>query len=184
MTEQNTRERRRMAVWLLPGEPERTRLLSTITELARQQGAPSFVPHVTLLSGVGELEEWQAKLGSLMPQLSRVTARVSGVGHSERLFKTLYLQLEAADALCTLQRQVAQLLGQDYVFDPHLSLLYRAALPISEREALAATVARPPQLCGTSLALAYPAHDHWEAIARWTVIPLGELALTPEIHLR
>ena len=128
-----------IAFWLVPAPPEREYFAGLIHRLALELEAPVFEPHLTIyataLAGfdpVGVLQEVSA---------TPIRLSVTGVEHSDRFTKCLYVNFESDAALQELCDRFRARCGdvQDYELKPHLSLVYKN-LPTAIREKLASEV--------------------------------------------
>jgi len=150
-----------------------------IERLATEFGAPAFEPHVTLHIGRGA----RRGIETLLPEIAasvppfELTAASTGQGHDR--FKALFVTFRADPRPRVLHQalRAAMTAPADYVFQPHLSLLYKV-LP----EAIRLHLADINRLHGESIAFDHIAavrpggrDDHWEDIAGldlWLRAPL------------
>jgi hypothetical protein len=129
----------RISYWLVPAQPDKSRLQRMIFALANRFGAPRFEPHVTIHSGPYTAEDdVTRKLARATREVSEIVLNTTGLGHSDEFTKTLFLQFAPDDRLLQLRRDLKRLLHEpgDYELNPHLSLLY-ANLPPETKAALA-----------------------------------------------
>jgi putative hydrolase of the HAD superfamily len=159
-----------LSIWLVPAEPERAALAQRIDELASRYDAPRFAPHITLFAGSTARPDWRAALTQAVHAVTALPVHVSGVGHSDQLFQTLFLRIATSAALTALQRRVAAACQEadDYTFEPHLSLLYKS-LPDAARSELAHELAPPATFTCDALSVATPSPDGWGDVAGWQV---------------
>ena len=164
---------RRVALWLLPAEPVRTALAGLLNDLASRYDAPRFTPHITLFAGIDSRHSApdQASLAQLTDGLAGCAVRVSGVGHSDQLFKTLYLQVAPNDALAALAQRARSVFvdAGDYRFEPHLSLIYKL-LPASEREHLAGELKAPKSFECDTVSVVAPGEGGWNDVPAWRTL--------------
>ncbi len=114
------------AFWLRPAAEERECLESLIARLAREFDAPVFEPHVTLFAErMGERRALEI-LQSL-PSSPDVHLEVERIAFSSEFTKTLFVQFRPGVEASSLSGAISEAAGSrgGYVFDPHLSLLYR-----------------------------------------------------------
>src|SRR3982751_1717196 len=112
--------------WLIPAVEQNKQLAEIIREIARRYEAPVFDPHVTLCSSDDSEEHERRVLNHIAAQHHAVELRISGIAHSKKFTKTLFLQFDRnseAQRLSDLIRKSSQS-SREYEFDPHLSLLY------------------------------------------------------------
>lgn len=113
--------------WLIPAEPVQAHLVSIVRELAQKYHAPVFEPHLTLFSNSETEEHTRDVLRRVAAAHSPVELSVSGIEHSEKFTKTLFVQFsrnEAAQRLSDSVRAASSDPEQEYEFNPHLSLIY------------------------------------------------------------
>ena len=127
-----------IAFWLVPAPPHHGKLATTIEGLARELNAPRFEPHVTVYAGARAVDDdVEILLTQAAGGIGSIDLRITAVGTSSELFKTLYLEFESdpqAERLCRLFRAGLRP-ALDYGLKPHLSLLYKQ-LPGPTRAAL------------------------------------------------
>ncbi len=114
-------------LWLIPSEPMRSSLRSTIIQLAAKLDAVAFEPHVTLFCGPsddGEVLTVARRIGKQFPPIELIANHLD---HSDAYTKTLFIQFQES----ALARQMFSLAAagfsrpSDYILNPHLSLLYK-----------------------------------------------------------
>ena len=121
--------------WLVPSKAHLQPLRDEIAELAVASGSPVFEPHVTLFCGkptdVGEVKE---KFQQLSVGQHEINLTMQSIDVSDQYYKTLYVQLNKLPEIVSLVEQLKQLIDpvSDYVFNPHLSLMYKH-MPANER---------------------------------------------------
>ena len=129
-----------ISLWLRPQEPLRTTLSAIVRRLARDLQAIEFEPHVTVFCGRSsdeEAEETAREIAARFPPMELTAERL---GYTSSFTKTLFVEfLESASA-----RELSEAARRgcarpsDYVFRPHLSLVYKTLLEARQR-----------QLCGS-----------------------------------
>ena len=168
-------DERAIAFWLIPAEPARSELAEWIETLRIEQGAPGFLPHITLYV---QNPPSTLRDNSLPEVLARAAeglhpfeVPVRGVGHSEQLFKTLYLEAVSTHPLQTLHDRLRDAFVQpsDYTLKPHLSLLYKE-LPHDVRAALAERIQPPASFACDRIAATTHGAGGWLDIPSWTEI--------------
>lgn len=124
-------------LWLTPGEPLRTTLSAIIRRLAQVCEAVEFEPHVTLFCGRSSDEEASATARGIAAHFPPITLSAERLAYSDLFTKTLFVQFEdsalARRMFEASRRSYAH--PSDYVFNPHLSLLYKK-LPETRQKAL------------------------------------------------
>lgn len=164
-----------VAFWLIPSEPARSSLARSIADLAHAHAAPAFTPHVTLFSGQCSEPVTAALCRRVLeraPLLAPVEARVTGIGHSEAFFKTVFLELAADDALVTLRAQVRDRfsalghVSSAKPFQPHLSLIYKRCSP-ADRAPIVSAIQAPSVIACGALAAVVPGSGTWGDVAAW-----------------
>ena len=138
----------RISFWLVPAQPDKSRLQRIIFALANRFDGPRFEPHVTIYSGPRAREHDATRmLASAAQGVSEMVLSASGVESSGDFTKTLFLQFAPDDRLLQLHRELRRLSrdSSDYELSPHLSLLY-ANLPLETKAALARELMYPPAI--------------------------------------
>jgi 2'-5' RNA ligase len=116
------------SIWLVPQEPQLTRLSTCVRNFARKNGTPTFVPHVTLLGDIAGEETALAEiLARFSGRFAPCDLMVTEVETGDSYYKSLYLNLESPAALQDLQTALSNDLPISQVpreFLPHISLAY------------------------------------------------------------
>lgn len=115
------RERRQL-IWLGPSAVDAERFQAIIDELAQLQDAPRFSPHMTLAS----FETQVPDIAPALEVLRGLRLNPAGIGQSEVFTQSLYLNVEANEALLKARTYFQSCPGfrAGRAFDPHLSLCY------------------------------------------------------------
>lgn len=158
---------REYSVWLLPDQPAHSQFSALIQALAAEFGAPVFEPHITLFVGSGRLPA----LHQIVRGASHAHVHTAGVGDSPQLFKTVFARIQPSAALSWLAARAAELSDppRDYVFEPHLSLIYKT-LPAQTRAQIAAKVELPAAFSCDAVCLVVPSAAGWEDVGGWQIV--------------
>lgn len=135
----------RVAIWLVPREPERKILQSLITDLATRFSAPEFVPHVTVYSCQRTSPQKELAItAALAGRCPPLTLRTEGLACSDRLTRAFFVRLASDETLLWLRKSLQKELPCSSAddFAPHLSLLYHF-LPLADRLKLAGETRLP-----------------------------------------
>ncbi len=116
-----------LAYWLVPAEPARSFLVSTIVELASRLDAPLFEPHVTVYAsrkGDGNPAE---VLSGALAGCEPFRLSIRDIQCSDEFTKTVFVQFEPSAELSRLSAALQQesALHDEYQLSPHLSLIYK-----------------------------------------------------------
>ena len=134
------------SIWLIPEQSARERFAAVMAELAARHGGPAFGPHVTLLGGMSAKMGRERMMGlvqSLAEEIGRVRFAPTGFGHTDALYRAVYVEAAGSKALIKAHDAAAHVLfnlrgrfeGKKYL--PHVSLLY-GEMGQAEREAIVA----------------------------------------------
>jgi putative hydrolase of the HAD superfamily len=132
----------RVAFWLIPQQPERSRLRQWIDDLAARYDAPAFDPHLTIYSCHRTRQQHElAVLAALARRFAPLRLSVQGLDSGRSLTRSVFLMLQTNRVLArlhdTLHHNVPQ--PSRYRCDPHISLLYRLLpTPLPGAEAMVA----------------------------------------------
>ena len=170
----HTNASRPIGFWLVPARASHSHFASIIDGLAREFDAPPFEPHVTLYVGEqGAEDDIEALLAAVAASMGPITLTARTTGHSDALFKTLFVEFDADERphiLCrTLRAGLAR--AVDYRLQPHLSLIYKV-LPEALRRGLAARHDfQGRRIVFDEVAAVRPAgaDRHWMDIRGWDV---------------
>nr|MBT6368159.1 hypothetical protein [Candidatus Neomarinimicrobiota bacterium] len=112
---------------MTPCEEDEAFLSSVIRELAEEYDAPFFSPHCTLYSPVTDLSTAKDLIKSI--GLNPIEVRKTGIGQSDVIWKTIFIELEKSHELSNFQHQIeSHILTPNlnpYSFNPHISLIYK-----------------------------------------------------------
>jgi 2'-5' RNA ligase len=119
-------------------------LSAIIRRLAQDLDAVDFEPHVTLFCGRSSDEEANATARGIAAEFAPITLTPERLAYTDLFTKTLFVQFEdsaiARQMFEAARRSYAH--PSDYVFNPHLSLLYKK-LPEARQRALCDTLDLP-----------------------------------------
>ena len=106
----------------VPCEEDAGRYASVIAAIAKAQGAPVFLPHLTL----GTLEEAPSGLAGVIEALRGLVLRPTEIDGTDVFTKSFFVRFEATDALLSARERLEQLpeFHPGRAFDPHMSLCY------------------------------------------------------------
>ena len=114
------------SIWLMPDNIATERFQKVIASLSETHQSPIFTPHITLLSGMQEVNDLHFYKISVLAALTQVFDVLVGEWSSTNLyFRALFLHTKPSELLNKLQSEVAAIFSEvEYEFNPHLSLLY------------------------------------------------------------
>jgi 2'-5' RNA ligase len=167
----------RLALWLVPDEPVRSRLDALIARWAERMGAPRFAPHVTLLSGLAlPLSEALAPVVEAAARSTAVPVAFPRAAHSGEYYRCVFLDAEPTPELLGIHQRARRVLrrGPDR-FRPHLSLVY-GRFEEARRSELAGEAERELALPLRATAGRLELHETGGAPARWRRVAWFDLA--------
>lgn len=140
-----------ISIWLIPKEPQFTQLQTIINTLAQTYGAYTFIPHITLyhcgnkLSKEGVITSIQKIIHKQKP----LTLPVEKIDFSDVFTKTLFLQCKTTDELNSLYQQALYIFSDkvNYTLNPHLSLIYKTNMSVSDKKLEMNNFVKPIDLC-------------------------------------
>jgi 2'-5' RNA ligase len=126
-------------LWLKPSGAAYDVLAEAIGELARELGAPVFVPHVTLLGHLeGSESEHQRRIAALGRELRPFPIVLTEASYSDAYFQCLFLRVQKSPAVEEAHACARRMFGQpDRGYMPHLSLVY-GVYPTDQKRAIIA----------------------------------------------
>lgn len=153
-------ELNRVAFWLVPQRPGRMELSKVICGLAHKFSSPIFEPHVTVYSCLRSSEQTELKiLAKLAQQRSSFVCQVTDICVTDRLTHALYLHLNAPSTAYQIYESFHHQVPKpsNYVFEPHLSLVYAHLNDFNQNDLIAKTIVAQRQICFDQLwAVAIP----------------------------
>ena len=181
----------RVAIWLVPRQPEREILQTLIAELAGRFSAPEFIPHATIYSCRRSTSQNELSvIAALARHCPPLTLRTAEIAFRNRLTRAFFVRLSSDKTLRWLRRSLQDELPQTSAddFEPHVSLLYQL-LPVTDRAKLAKEIRFPfDEISFDQLwAVAIPETSNVpENLTGWQTLlscRLASSAITDKIHL-
>lgn len=163
-----------LGVWLLPEKETLIRLSRVIDYNQYQLKRPSYIPHMTLLSGGTKLRDDIRKGFQTLELPSVISLPVKDkVKNAVSFFMAFYLQLDFSAALRELFARVKQFAPQSsYRLQPHISLAYGVDQNAFDR----LTVFELDEVTFDSIALVNcPEGQSNQAILSWEVLEMQSL---------
>lgn len=114
------------SIWLMPDKLATERFQKVIASLSEIHQSPIFTPHITLLSGIQEVNDLHYYKISVLAALTQAFDVLIGkLSSTSFYYKALFLNTQRNEQLYKLQSEVAAIFpAVAYEFAPHLSLLY------------------------------------------------------------
>jgi len=108
--------------WCVPAAADEARIQAVIDELATAQGAPRFMPHMSLASVKGAAQD----LSPILSDLRDLQLQPLEVDETDAFTMSLFLRVEPNAALLHARKVFEAVPGfqSSRSFDPHLSLCY------------------------------------------------------------
>ncbi len=116
------------AIWLLPIKEDVEYLKKIIKNLSQKYNSPEFLPHITIYGLVNiKMELLNKVINYSITNLKPFKVRKMSLGHSDNLWKTLFIKIKPNKALLLINRRLTNRLSRyaDYNFTPHISLIYK-----------------------------------------------------------
>ena len=119
------------SIWLLPIDSDHNYLSKIIQSLSEEHDAPFFQPHCTLFSSFSDMYSAKKIIDQL--DLDSFDVDVRRVSQSSDIWKTVFIELKSSLQLQNLNFLLKGLKDEDYLFSPHISLIYKL-LDINKRK--------------------------------------------------
>ena len=119
------------SIWLLPIDSDHNYLSKIIQSLSKEHNAPFFQPHCTLFSSFSDI--YSAKKIIDQIDLDPFDAEVRRISQSSDIWKTVFIDFKNSLQLQNLNCLLKGLKDEDYLFSPHISLIYKL-LGINKRK--------------------------------------------------
>ena len=119
------------SIWLLPIDSDHNYLSKIIQSLSEEHDAPFFQPHCTLFSSFSDL--YSAKKIIDQIDLDFFDVEVRRISQSSDIWKTVFIELKNSSQLQNLNCLLKGLKDEDYLFSPHISLIYKL-LDVNKRK--------------------------------------------------
>ena len=111
------------SIWLLPIDSDHNYLSKIIQSLSEEHDAPFFQPHCTLFSSFSDI--YSAKKIIDQIDLDFFDVEVRSISQSSDIWKTVFIELKNSSQLQNLNCLLKGLKDEDYLFSPHISLIYK-----------------------------------------------------------
>ena len=119
------------SIWLLPIDSDHNYLSKIIQSLSEEHDAPFFQPHCTLFSSFSDI--YSAKKIIDQIDLDLFDVEVRSISQSSDIWKTVFIELKNSSQLQNLNCLLKGLKDEDYLFSPHISLIYKL-LDVNKRK--------------------------------------------------
>ena len=119
------------SIWLLPIDSDHNYLSKIIQSLSEEHDAPFFQPHCTLFSSFSDMYSAKKIIDQL--DLDSFDVDVRRISQSSDIWKTVFIELKSSLQLQNLNCLLKGLKDEDYLFSPHISLIYKL-LDINKRK--------------------------------------------------
>ena len=119
------------SIWLLPIDSDHNYLSKIIQSLSEDHDAPFFQPHCTLFSSFSDLYSAKKIIDQL--DLDFFDVEVRRISQSSDIWKTVFIELKNSSQLQNLNCLLKGLKDEDYLFSPHISLIYKL-LDVNKRK--------------------------------------------------
>ena len=155
--------------WCVPGPAEEARFQAVIDELASAQGAPCFIPHMSLASVKGAAPD----LGPILNDLQGLKLKPLAIDETETFTMSLFLRVEPNAALLQARKAFEAVSGfqSSRSFDPHLSLCYGPPPPGAANLASVQALLQKPVTFDRLVTVDIPARGStYDDIRAWNVL--------------
>ena len=114
------------SIWLMPSDRELVRYQNIIDEFSLQFDTAGFEPHITLFTGIETLtDEIIYQISVLAALTDSFELIFNELCLKNNYFQAIYLKPDFNDALLKMNEELTILFPSvNYIFKPHLSLLY------------------------------------------------------------
>ena len=119
------------SIWLLPIDSDHNYLSKIIQSLCEEHDAPFFQPHCTLFSSFSDIYSAKKIIDQL--NLDSFDLDVRRISQSSDIWKTVFIELKNSSQLQNLNCLLKGLKDEDYLFSPHISLIYKL-LDVNKRK--------------------------------------------------
>ena len=119
------------SIWLLPIDSDHNYLSKIIQSLSEDHDAPFFQPHCTLFSSFSDI--YSAKKIIDQIDLDFFDVELRRISQSSDIWKTVFIELKNSSQLQNLNCLLKGLKDEDYLFSPHISLIYKL-LDVNKRK--------------------------------------------------
>lgn len=119
------------SLWAVPSNESLTILQDLVDHLARENDAPAFIPHLTVVANIfaspQERMEIEKKIKELTSNIESFTASLTAFDFKDEEFRSLYLLAESPELGAVYQEVEGvfpQVRNEHFQKMPHMSVLY------------------------------------------------------------
>lgn len=116
------------SIWLLFEKDVEKLLQSLINQFGYVTNSPTFIPHLTLISGLtGNEEDLFEQFEIFSSKVNSFFVRIKKIDFSDNFYRSLFIEIEKNDELRKIYNFASDIFNvkNDYdKFTPHISLLY------------------------------------------------------------
>jgi hypothetical protein len=161
------------SIWAMPPEPLFTQLKDCIDSLAKENNAPTFEPHMTMVGTIDQdLTVIEQTLQNCLASMTPMQLELGEVSFSTTYFQSVLVRVSATAQLMELNMQIKNSLNlENDVFMPHFSLLY-GNHSMKERAEIAARIKLPTLSFEIDTLVITPAvanPDDWEHLSSYKI---------------
>lgn len=115
-----------ISFWAIPSEPLNNYYQNKIERLAKKYHSMTYLPHITIYTGISTLEE-SLDILSTCTNKSPIMLHPISINVSRELSKTFFISYQNNSALQSICKNIRFKMKNpsNYAVDPHMSLLYK-----------------------------------------------------------
>jgi 2'-5' RNA ligase len=147
-----SQEKDKYSLWIVPRGEAGEIIQSLVNTLANENGAPQFVPHLTLVANIfadaSELEDVTECVKQCAEELDPFTIKTTSYGYLAEEFRCLYLLAESPQLQSVygkMASQFPQVSEEHFQGMPHLSVLYGNYPEETKKQIIAANPIHPTE---------------------------------------
>ena len=128
-----------------------------------------FLPHISCFGSTMSTEAKNVELIKKIKKIKPFKIKLHQILFEKKIFKTLFIEVEPNQEMLKIVKLFEKSFGQAFAFNPHISLIYKENLSMTERKKLATSL-KFPQTIEVSAILRYTNDtgkvnfDEWETV--------------------
>lgn len=142
--------------WSFSFDPEsEVKILKIIKDLSdRYLDGSTFIPHITFFGVTNLTDEGTNDIvQEIIKSYKPFKIELNRISFAESISKTLFIEVDLNSEMQEIHTILKEKTGEDFNFNPHISLIYKDDLPMEERSEIIEEIDFPKELTINSIVL-------------------------------
>lgn len=159
-----------LSTWLIPAKDDYEYLSKIIQKLGDEYQAPVFGPHLTIWGNTEiELDELKKVVDEATADVKPFEIFVDKINYSEKFFKAVFIEIKRNKELDVVYDKIKKVLsGHEYVFKPHMSLIYKM-MPEDLKKEISKSLKIKKSFFVDKVGIVWPSKGHYK-VESWKML--------------